>query len=325
MKQKEKQGFNTDFEADVYKGLTSYPKHLSSKYFYGEKGDQLFQEIMELPEYYLTSLEYQILEKNKAEIARAFRAESGFDLIELGAGDGKKTKVLLSHFKIEKMDFKYVPVDISENVLQQLKYSLHADFNDLEVEPKPGTYSEVLEQLSSYKKRKKIILFLGSNIGNMKYCDAINFLKKISAAMNEQDLLFIGFDQKKDPQTILNAYNDKSGTTAAFNKNLLSRINKEMEANFDLDTFIHWPIYNPETGAMKSYLVSRKEQKVQIKSLNLEVPFQAWESILTEISQKYDEDLVQDLAQGSGLFVSGFFSDENAYFKNYIFKKNKKS
>lgn len=319
--EKQIRSFKNQFEADVHHGLTSYPKSLDSKYFYDEQGDRLFQEIMDLPEYYLTRLEYQILDKNKDEIGKAFSEGSAFDLIELGAGDGKKTKLLIDHFQQHDFNFRYFPVDISENILKQLSRSLQAEFPRLRVKPLAGTYQEVLQDLSSYQQRKKVILFLGSNVGNLPRKDAVGFLKKISAAMAKEDLLFIGFDQKKDPQKILDAYNDPKGTTAAFNQNILTRINRELVADFDPEAFLHWPLYDPETGVVKSFLVSTKAQKIRINSLDLEVHFKEWESIHTEISQKYDQLHVEGLAKEAALEISGHFSDENAYFKNYLFKK----
>ncbi|GAB2765951.1 L-histidine N(alpha)-methyltransferase [Salinimicrobium soli] len=313
--------FTTQFAADVFEGLTSHPKSLSSKYFYDKKGDEIFQEIMHLPEYYLTGKEFDILQENKSALAEAFASPSGFDLIELGAGDGKKTKILLKHFTEKKLDFTFVPVDISHNVLQQLASDLQKEIPELKVTPRQGMYKKVLEQLAEYQTRKKVILFLGSNIGNLPQEEALNFLKKISSSMAQDDLFFMGVDQKKNPETILAAYNDTQGVTAEFNRNLLRRINRELGANFDPDAFIHWPFYDPETGMAKSYLVSKKEQTVQINSLNLEVHFAAWESIHTEISQKYDDTSISWLAREAGLSVSESFSDTENCFKNYIFKK----
>ena len=315
--------FSSPFEADVYGGLTSTPKTLNSKYFYDKKGDELFQKIMELPEYYLTDLEYQILDQNKAKIAEAFKGKAGIDLIELGAGDGKKTKILLRHFQESGIDFEYLPVDISENVLQQLSSSLEAELPGIKVSPQQGTYTEVLERLGEYKSRKKVILFLGSNLGNMLPEQAAGFLKKINSSMSSEDILFLGLDQKKHPKKILEAYNDPAGVTEAFNKNLLLRINRELEGNFVPDDFLHWPVYNPESGTTKSYLVSKKEQQVYLKSLDLTVEFRAWESIHTEISQKYDRASVSLLAQESGMSITGNFTDANEYFKNYILQKKK--
>ena len=311
----------SQFENDVYTGLTSFPKKLSSKYFYDKKGDRLFQQIMELPEYYLTRKEYEILEENKEELGDIFNTDQGFDLIELGAGDGKKTKLLLHHFVEQNFSFKYLPVDISRNALDQLSDNLTEEIPALDIEPKEGTYTEVLEYVKNYAQRRKVILFLGSNIGNFLHEEAADFLKKIAAAMNSDDLLFIGIDQKKDPQKILAAYNDSQGVTAAFNRNILSRINKEMDADFNPENFSHWPVYNPETGITASYLVCIKPHIVHIKTLNLEVDFRKWETIHTEISVKYDDAAVDELAKKAGLEISASFSDSDNYFKNYLFNK----
>lgn len=312
--------FKTQFAEDVFKGLTSYPKKISSKFLYDEKGDELFQKIMDLPEYYLTGKEYQILMRHREEIGNAFASFEGFDLIELGAGDGKKTKVLLRHFEQKNYDFKYLPVDISHNVLDQLSLSLEQEIPGLDVEPQQGTYMQVLGKLADYKHRKKVILFLGSNIGNLSQQEAVSFLSRIRSSMDEKDMFFMGVDLKKEPQVILDAYNDSAGVTEAFNKNLLHRMNRELEADFDPDSFIHWPLYNPETGIAKSYLVSTKEQTVQINTLNLEVHFQKWETIHTEVSQKYDDTSIAWLAEEAGLKVVGSWTDKEKCFKNYLFQ-----
>lgn len=313
--------FQSAFAEDTYKGLTSYPKYLLSKYIYDEKGDKLFQKIMDMPEYYLTQCEYGILKNNAGEICASFTDEKGFDLIELGAGDGKKTKVLLKELLNHSQDFSYLPVDISQHVLDELQESLKEEFPAAKVSPQQGTYFKTLEKLAEYNSRKKVILVLGSNIGNLSHKEAVKFLGNIANAMDEKDMLFMGFDQKKEPQRILDAYNDKNGITEAFNKNLLSRINTELEGDFNPDSFIHWETYDPETGTAKSFLVSKTEQKVNIKKLELEVHFEAWESIHTEISQKYDDSIVHWLADEAGLEVSRSFCDEEDCYKNYIFRK----
>jgi len=313
--------FTSAFEEDVYAGLSSYPKYLSSKYFYDKKGDKLFQDIMNLPEYYLTNCEYNILRTNTQEIAEAFIGPDGFDLIELGAGDGKKTKLLLKYLADKKLNFNYLPVDISQNALDELQESLKKELPAVSVKPQQGTYFKTLERLADYNSRKKVILVLGSNIGNLLHKDAIDFLRQIQEAMSPDDMLFMGFDQKKDPQIILDAYNDPTGVTAAFNKNILERINSELDGNFDLDSFVHWETYNPETGTAKSFLISKKKQSVTIKNLDLRVDFESWESIHTEISQKYDDTVVEWLASQADLKVVNSFKDEKDYYKNYIFRK----
>lgn len=312
---------HTAFEKDVIKGLTDYPKHLSSKFIYDKKGDKLFQDIMAMPEYYLTNSEYTILEHQSSSIAEKFKLKEGFDLIELGAGDGKKTKLLLSHLTDIGANFNYLPVDISQNVLDELGNALNNELPKVSYELLQGSYFEVLNQLSSYNKRQKVILVLGSNIGNLMHGDAIDFLSKIEENMSSEDVLFMGFDQKKHPQTVIDAYNDPKGYTEAFNKNLFARINEEFDANFDLDSFFHWETYDPETGTAKSFLVSNKAQQIKIPKLELTVDFKAWETIHTEISQKYDDETVEWLASEASLTIERVFESENGYYKNYTFKK----
>ncbi len=311
----------TEFKKEVYNGLTDKPKHLSSKYFYDKKGDKLFQDIMAMPTYYLTDCEYEILESNKEEITDLFTGFGAFDLIELGAGDGKKTKILLKEFNDKNIDFTYVPIDISNNALYQLHNSIEIELPKVKVQPFQGTYFEALEDINN-RKNRKIILFLGSNIGNLKHDQAVDFMKKIKNLMQPDDLLLIGFDQKKNPQTILDAYNDQEGVTAAFNKNVLARINTELNGNFDLDQFLHWEVYNPETGSAKSYLVSKIEQTVRIEYLDLTINFKAWETIHTEISQKYDDEIINWLAKESGLEMITAYQAKTFNYKNCVFKKS---
>ncbi|MFV8226196.1 L-histidine N(alpha)-methyltransferase [Christiangramia aquimixticola] len=320
MKNQSETMFESAFAEDTYKGLTQDPKYLLSKYIYDKNGDLLFQRIMNMPEYYLTSCEFDILEKNKKDIAASFKDESGFDLIELGAGDGKKTKVLLKEFVAQKFNFNYLPVDISANVLEGLEESVKKEIPEVNIKVQQGTYFNTLEKLAEYNTRKKVILVLGSNIGNLSHPQAVGFLKNIAQAMSKNDMLFMGFDQKKDPQKILNAYSDKQGITEQFNKNILVRINRELGGNFEPDNFMHWETYNPETGTAKSYLVSKKDQKVEIRNLNLKVSFSTWETIHTEISQKYDDSIVNWLAEEAGLTVEHAFTDQENCYKNYIFK-----
>ncbi len=321
MKNQQETIFESAFAEDTYKGLTSYPKYLLSKYIYDKNGDKLFQKIMDMPEYYLTSCESDILELNKEDISRSFSSDSGFDLIELGAGDGKKTKIILKELVNEKLKFNYLPVDISENVLGELEKSLKKEIPEVNVKVQQGTYFKTLEKLSEYNSRKKVILVLGSNIGNLSHKEAVEFLKNIAQAMSKEDMLFMGFDQKKHPQKILDAYNDPAGITEEFNKNLLVRINRELDGNFNIDEFMHWESYDPETGTAKSFLVSKTNQKVNIGKLGIQVNFEAWESVHTEISQKYDDSIVRWLSDEAGLHLEKSFGDKDNCFKNYIFRR----
>ncbi len=315
--------FRTTFGKDVYKGFTDHPKHISSKYFYDERGDRLFQEIMDMPTYYLTRSEYAILEQHKEAICEHFIGDGDpFNLIELGAGDGKKTKILLRQLSGHGAPFTYQPVDISGNVLRQLEQSIRRELPGVSVKTNEGTYFETLDLLNDSSRQRKVLLFLGSNIGNLLHPQAVAFMKAIQQLMKADDSLLIGFDQKKHPQKILDAYNDPEGITAAFNKNLLLRINREFGGDFDPDNFLHWEVYDPESGTAKSYLVAKIKHQVWIKDLDLRVSFEAWESIHTEISQKYDDATVAWLAGKAGLRIIEQYADPDHEYKNYLFKKN---
>src|SRR5690606_25660663 len=176
--------FKTDFEEDVYKGLTAFPKYISSKYFYDEKGDKLFQQIMAMPEYYLTRAEFNIIKNNIELIAEYFTASDGFDLIELGAGDGKKTKVILEYLVENNFNFNYLPIDISQHALNHLETYLKKEIPLLKVKPQQGTYFKILEKLVCLNKRKKVILLLGSNIGNLPHSRAVKFMKEVRKSMS---------------------------------------------------------------------------------------------------------------------------------------------
>lgn len=310
----------TEFEVNVREGLRDYPKHLHSKFIYNKEGDELFKQIMELPEYYLTKAEFDILQQNKTEICKQFYAKDGFDLIELGAGDGQKTKLILQELVDQKMDFNYLPIDISQNVLDDLEKNINRDIPEVNIKCQQGSYFDVLKGLADYNKRKKVIIVLGSNIGNLLHEEAIDFLQQIQKSMGAFDMLFMGFDQKKHPQKIIDAYNDSQGVTAAFNKNLLKRINNEFSADFDLDQFMHWESYDPETGTARSFLISKTDQQVDIKSLDMQVDFHQWETVHTEISQKYNDAVVSWLAKQAQLEIDNNFTDREKRYKNYIFK-----
>ncbi|MFY0605997.1 MAG: L-histidine N(alpha)-methyltransferase [Cyclobacteriaceae bacterium] len=302
------------FSQDVLDGLSSNPKKLSSKYFYDERGDELFQQIMNLDEYYLSRAELEIFNTKKNDILEIIDTSDHFRLLELGAGDGAKTKVLLRHFRDSGIDFTYAPVDISENVLQVLSSSLEKEVPGLNIEPLAGDYFKVLNELKFKNDHRSLVFFLGSNIGNFLNETAISFLSGIRDNLKKGDLLMIGFDLKKDPQIILNAYNDKQGVTEAFNKNLLRRINEELEGNFELNQFDHHPIYDPLTGQCRSYLISKKALSVRIEKLDRTFHFEAWEPIFMEVSKKYSLDEINYLATNTGFkLVANFFDGQNLF------------
>lgn len=307
----------------VEQGLSASPKHLPGSLFYDEVGDKLFQQITRLPEYYLTRCEYEILNFNKEAIGQAF-FENGFaayDVVELGVGDGLKTEVLLSQFVASGIRFRYCPVDISASVLETVEERFRQHLPDLEVLPLNADYYEALNQLRADKDRKFIVLFLGSNIGNFTPQEASDFLKGLYNSLKSGDKLFVGFDLKKDPSLVAAAYNDSAGITRAFNLNMLLRLNRELGADFQPDGFAHYPFYDPETGAAKSYLISLKDQSVYVKELNKRFEFGTGEYIHTEISQKYDIPMIERLAADSGFRILKYFYDCKEWFCDVLFIK----
>jgi dimethylhistidine N-methyltransferase len=311
----------TQFAEDVLRGLSETPKSLSSKYFYDDEGSRLFQEIMKLPEYYLTGCEAEIFSTQTEEIYRAFTdVGEAFDLIELGAGDGTKTATLVDHFIKQNADITYAPIDISQEALDALSSKFSAEFPDLKIKTRTGDYFRILESLKNSGGRRKILLFLGSNIGNFSRDGALEFFRKLRAVMTENDLLFIGFDLQKDPHVIVRAYDDAAGVTAAFNLNLLRRINRELGGNFDLDKFTHYAIYRPVESSARSFLISREDQEVYIAALGRTFTFGQWDTIFMEISQKYSLQMIESMALDSGFAIKQNFFDSKNYYCDSLWK-----
>lgn len=313
---------NNQFARDIDAGLSAEPKSLPSKYFYDEQGDKLFQQIMGLREYYLTDAEYEILYRYKENLHKTFLTDQyPLNLIELGAGDGLKTKVLLRYFLEEQADFSYIPVDISQNVLQLLEQDLKETFPGLRFGGLQGDYFEVLKIIKHDFKGRNLILLLGANIGNFSFTEAKSFLRSLAAHMNQHDMLLIGFDLQKDPLTILNAYNDKSGITRAFNLNLLHRINKELGGDFNALHYYHYPVYDPTCGEARSYIVSKIAQSVYIGALNKSFEFGYGEPILTEISKKYNDRQINQLAEFAGFKILNHFTDSRHFFIDSLWQR----
>lgn len=310
---------------EVRTGLQRTPKRLSSRFFYDAEGSRIFQRIMHTPEYYLTRSEYEILDTHKTELLYLFTSGAGagesFELVELGAGDGLKTKILLGFLHEQGVDFTYAPVDISVDALAGLTADLRRQWPDLRLNPQHDDYFRALERLSTESNARKVVLFLGSNVGNFTSDEAVDFYQQLHDRLRPGDLVLTGFDLQKHPAVIHAAYNDRQGLTRAFNLNLLRRINRELGANFDLSTFDHYEVYNPETGEARSYLVSQKAQTVRIGALDTNVPFSYGEIIHTEISRKFTPAQIEQLAERTGFAVAGWFTDCKGYFADVAFQK----
>ncbi len=287
------------FANDVLKGLSAPKKRLSSRYFYDEKGSRIFEEIMKLPEYYLTNTEWDILKKYKNNILEQLQGKK-FQLVDLGAGDAKKTMVLLEHFYDNKAAFEYVPIDINRDILEDIENNIGPVLPNLEIVPVLAEYFDALKWINETRKTRKLVLFLGSNIGNFTKKAAAAFLSEMQHVLEDGDLLLIGIDLKKSPDQILRAYSDSQGVTAEFNYNLLRRINAELGGNFNTDHWVHFANYNPINGAVKSYLVSTEKQEVYISAINKTFSFEAYEAIHTEYSYKYDLSEITEMAGNCG-------------------------
>ncbi|MCB2207338.1 MAG: L-histidine N(alpha)-methyltransferase [Bacteroidetes bacterium] len=309
------------FGKDVMYGLSQHPKSLSSKYFYDAEGDKIFQQIMNMPEYYLTNCEYEILSQQRKDICDAIHAlDEPLNLIEFGAGDGYKTKLLLKYLLDNKAEFNYYPVDISNHILDELQSKLHDEMPDLDVKPVNLEYFEALTTLSKIKNRRNVVLFLGANIGNFRYKEAENFIGRIHSSLNEGDLLLMGVDLRKNPNIIRLAYDDPHGITASFNLNLLKRMNRELGADFKTDSFSHYAFYEPVDGEMLSYLVSKKDQVVHFDALEWSVEFNKDEFIHTEVSKKYSISELEMMAESQHFKVMKHFFDGKQYFVDTLWK-----
>jgi len=286
------------FATDVLDGLSQSPKRLHAKYFYDKEGDKLFQEIMACPEYYPTRCEWEIFRDKTAELANVMITGEAFDLIELGAGDATKSQYLLKYLVDRHTAFTYMPIDISGNILDELQNRLEKEMPDLSLHCLEGEYLEMLDKATALSSRRKVVLFLGANIGNMERREAVAFCRSLRERLQPGDRVLIGFDLKKHPRIIRNAYDDSAGITAKFNLNLLKRINRELNANFITEQFEHYQTYDPMTGACKSYLVSLCDQQVTICKNNFN--FRRDEVIYMEVSQKYAIEEITTLAGKTG-------------------------
>jgi dimethylhistidine N-methyltransferase len=310
------------FASDVLVGLSQLPKSLSSRYFYDERGSRLFQKIMDQPEYYLTACEFDIL-KSQTDAFSSFMEGESFNLVELGAGDGRKTSILLEHFLKTDLDFQYIPIDISEASMQTLTGLLNKKFPELPSNGIVAEYFDGLKWLNYMNSQRNMVLFLGSNLGNFDKAHSRAFLHNLWNALNDGDFAVIGFDLKKDIDIMLKAYNDAEGVTAEFNLNLLRRINRELGGDFDINKFQFHSSYDVFTGAMESYLVSKEKQTVFIKEISQSFSFEAWEPIHTEYSYKYLESDIQELAAETGFVIEQQLYDSKKYFVDSIWRVQK--
>lgn len=306
------------FADDVRAGLTSDPKSLMCRYFYDQLGSQLFEEICEQPEYYLTRAETEILQQHGESIAEQMAQEP--ILVELGSGSGLKTRILLNALLSKFGQLTYLPVDISTSMLEESAQQLLQDFPRLSVSGISGEYRFGLQQLKKLSGQSKLILWLGSNVGNMNRCEAAQFLSEVGSLMLADDRFLMGVDRLKDVQVLHDAYNDAAGVTARFNLNILGRLQRELHAELDLSNFQHSAKFDPQEGRIEMSLESLCEQTIQLRDLDLTVKLAANEQILTEHCHKYSESQIKELAQAAGLEICNWWSDSQQRFSLVMFK-----
>lgn len=311
------------FARDVLVGFSAPQKFLPSKYFYDARGSKLFERITDIDEYYLTGCEFDVLERCGAGIVDSLDVDA-LDVIELGAGDGRKTKVLLSSLLASGKKLNYMPVDISETAVRELVESIRKSHRSLQVSGFTGEYFDCLRSLRRQPGRASLVLFLGSTIGNMDHLSAMQFLRTLREHLHEGDYLLIGFDLKKDIDLMMAAYNDSEGVTREFNLNVIRRINRELGGRMPVDNFEHYGFYNPVKGAMESYLVSREDQDVAIDALNRCFHFDAYEGIHMEQSTKYLEKDVLDMARHAGFETVAHWHCTRGWFVDALWRVKKR-
>lgn len=309
--------FDKDFAADVANGLSTKPKYLPTRYIYDDEGSRLFERIMQQDEYYLTNAEIDLLEQHKADYCELLQPQP-VDVVELGAGNGEKTSILLEYFLNAGCRFNFRPVDISGKAIDRLTQLMGNKLPSLTCHGMVADYFDGLDWLNTYNDHKRLVLFLGSNIGNFEPQQRHEFLQALKNSLNSGDQVAIGFDFKKETSFLNNAYNDANGVTEAFNKNILKRVNTELGGEFDLDLFKFYAAYNPFQGAVQSTLMAKKAQNVKVGALGQSFTFDEWEPVHTESSYKFSESEIKELADENGFHQVALWKDSRDMYGNAI-------
>jgi L-histidine N-alpha-methyltransferase len=301
--------FADALRTDAQRGLTGEPKWLPPKWFYDERGSALFEEITQLPEYYPTRAEREILLARAAEIAADSDAST---LVELGSGSSEKTRVLLDALRAHDTLDRYVPVDVSESALTEAAEALRAEYPGLAVHALVADFEHQLDRLP--RGGRRMVAFLGGTIGNLVPDARARFLADLRATLVPGDTLLLGTDLVKGPDVLVPAYDDAAGVTAAFNKNVLAVLNRELKADFDLDGFDHVALWDAEQEWIEMRLRSRRAQSVHVAGLDLEVHFQAGEELRTEVSAKFRRERVEAELRAAGFALSDWWTDSGGRF-----------
>ena len=317
---------NNEFAKDIEKGLNDKQKHISPKFFYDKKGSTLFEEICMQPEYYLNRIESQILKNSVDEILKIIGGQE-ISVIELGNGNSLKTRILLGPFLAKLKIVTYFPIDVSLKMLKKSIRDLFREYANLQIYGICSDYVSGLVKINEFMKlkrnipNKKFIIFLGSSIGNFDPKDAINFLHSIARYVRRDDLLMIGIDLEKDKSILDKAYNDKNGITAKFNFNVLARINRELEGEFNISNFEHKSFYNIHKHRVEMHLISKWDQQVRIGAIGKMFYFKKGETIHTENSYKYSLRRLNKLVKKAGLQVIRNFTDPEEQYTLILLKK----
>lgn len=294
-------------ENEIRLGLAQTPKRLPCCLFYDREGSKLFEEICKLPEYYLTRAEREILELHANELPLHIDAPA--TIVELGSGNSEKTRLILAAFLATQPRLDYVAVDICSEVLRETATSLLAEYHRLHLTAVAAEYRDALALVGASEGPPRLVLWLGSNIGNFHPQEAVSFVSDVVATLRPQDRVLIGVDRRKDRATLEAAYDDAAGVTAAFNLNMLQRVNRDFDARFDLSKFRHLARWDEASGRVEMHLVARKAQRVAIPGLELEIDLAEGESIHTENSYKYTDDEINQLLDGAGLEPQAWWTD----------------
>jgi dimethylhistidine N-methyltransferase len=307
-----------DFAQDVKAGLTAARKSLPPRWFYDALGSSLFDAICFLPEYYVMRAEHEVLTTHRAEIAAAFASPAR--LVELGSGMARKTRILLDVLTESRPALEYVPVDVDEESLQRVGRDLQSEYDRLRILAVRSDFANPSLPLGilAPPRGRTIVLFLGSTIGNLDPDAAVAMLRDLRSALNPDDAFFLGADLRKPKPVLERAYDDALGVTAAFNLNLLVRINRELGGHFDLAAFKHLAFYDDEQGRIEMHLVSLRQQSIRIDALDLEVSFDEGETIHTESSYKHDASTLTALADASGFAIERTWTDSKGWFADVL-------
>ena len=307
------------FVEELSSSLNQKQKSIHPKFFYDKKGSQLFEEICKLPEYYLTRTEISILTQLHDKLPVYMNGE--FRLVELGSGSSHKTRILISILEKLHKQIEYFPIDISK-ILKESTTALLDDYENLHMTGIIDNYESGLEFIKNYDNKKNLIVFLGSSLGNFDYKPGLRFLDKINSSMKDDDLFLIGLDLVKDKNILEHAYNDSHGITAQFNLNVLSRINSELDSNFNVDKFAHHAVYNEAENRVEIYLRSLENQIVNITKAGMVLKMKQDEFIHTENSYKYTIPKIKEMFSSTGFKIRDMWFDEKQYFCLVLLSKN---